>query len=233
MTKVIFSGLESSGKSLKLAMTAEKILFRNAKWKEKSGIVRPIYSNSPFSEGFLQTAEELGIPILYWENLDDLIVLRDCDVFIDEIGTYFDARLWADLSLDVRRWIQQGAKMGVELYGAAQDFAQIDLAFRRLTSELYLIQKWLGSPRPSNTKPPIKRIWGLCIMRELNPQSYDEKKKEFADTGLLNIPKFFWITRHACELFDTKYFIKRSKPLALKHLERECPDCGIKKISHV
>lgn len=233
MSKVIFSGLESSGKSLKLAMVAEKILFRNAEWLKKSGIARPIYSNSPFSEGYIQSAEEMGIPIGYWENLDDLIDLRDCDIFIDEIGTYFDARMWADLSLDIRRWIQQGAKMGIELYGACQDFAQVDIAFRRLTSELYVIRKVIGSPRPSNTKPPIQRIWGLCMVSELNPQGYDEKKKEFLSSGIFNLPSFFFIRRHACELFDTKYFIKRSKPLALKHIERKCPDCGLTKVQHV
>jgi len=233
MSKIILSGLESSGKSLKPAMLAEKILFRNAAWKKKSGIARPIYSNSPFSHEFVETANSLGIPIGYWENLDDLIDLRDCDVFIDEIGTYFDSRLWADLSLDVRRWIQQGAKMGIELYGAAQDFAQVDLSFRRLTSELYFIRKIVGSPRPSNTKPPIKRIWGLCMMSELDPQGYDEKKKRFVSSGIFSLPKFFFIRRQACDLFDTKFFIKRSKPLALKHLERRCPDCGLIKVSHV
>lgn len=233
MSKIIFSGLESSGKSLKLAIVAEKILFRNGKWKEESGIARPIISNTPFSKEYENKAEELGIPIKYWENLDDLIQHQDADIFIDEIGTYFDSRLWTELSLDVRRWIQQGAKMGIELYGACQDFSQVDVAFRRLTSELYYIQKIIGSPRPSNTKPPIKKIWGLCVMRELNPQQYDEKKKEFVGSSLFNIPKFFFIRRRDCELFDTKFFIKRSKPLALKHVERKCFDCGIIKVAHI
>lgn len=233
MSKIIFSGLESSGKSLKLAMVAEKVLFRNAKWLQESGIMRPIVTNAPFSEAFMQTAKELGITIHYWENLDDLISYKDADIFIDEIGTYFDARLWTELSIDVRRWIQQGAKMGIELYGACQDFSQVDIAFRRLTSELFYITKLFGSPRPSNTKPPIKHIWGVCLMRELNPQNYDEKKKEFTQVSIFNLPRFFLIRKQNCELFDTKFFIQRSKPLALKHLERKCFDCGIIKTSHI
>lgn len=234
MSKVIFSGLESSGKSLKLAMVAEKILFRNIKWLKKSGIARPMAFNFSLSELFTETARLNGIPIKFWENLDDLIELRECDVFIDEIGTYFDARLWTELSLDVRRWIQQGAKMGIELYGAAQDFAQVDISFRRLVSELYLITKLLGSPRPANTKPPIKRIWGLCSMVELDPQGYDEKNRKFVGAGFLNIPHFFFIRRHYCELFNTKFFIKRSKPLHFKHQVRYCPEpgCNFQKIYH-
>jgi len=179
MSKIIFSGLESSGKSLQLAMKAEAVLMRNIKWLERSGKARKILTNSPFSEGFVKYAKDHGIEIVNWENLEELILQRDCDIFIDEIGTYFDARMWADLSLDVRRWNQQGAKMGIELYGACQDFAQVDVSFRRLTSELFHITKFFGSGRPSPTKPPIKRIWGLCHMVALDPQKYDEKKKKF------------------------------------------------------
>jgi len=236
MSKVIFSGLESSGKSLQLAMRAEKILFRNIKWREESGISRKILTNSPFSAAYMKYAKENKIEVILWENLDELISQRDCDIFIDEIGTYFDARLWAELSLDVRRWIQQGAKMGVELYGACQDFAQVDISFRRLTSQLFQITKFFGSARPSPTKPPIKRIWGLCHMVELQPQSYNEDKKKFQSEGILNwFSGWFTIQRKYCEMFDTRFFLKRSAPLPLKHIERFCgdPNCSFHRVVHV
>jgi len=236
MSKIIFSGLESSGKSLQLAMIAEKVLLRNVRWLEKSGVARKILTNSPFSEAYMAFAQANGIEVRLWENLDELIQQRDCDVFIDEIGTYFDARLWADLSLDVRRWIQQGAKMGIELYGACQDFAQVDISFRRLTSELYLITKWLGSARPSPTKPPVKRIWGLCHKVALDPRSYNEEKKKFASEGIMNwFTGWFTIQRRYCEMFDTRFFLKRSKPLPYKHFERSCnePNCEYHRVVHV
>jgi len=224
MSKVIFSGLESSGKSLQLARIAEKVLFRNASWKKKSGIARPIVFNFPVNQAFKDTAEQLGVPLRFLIPMtyDDLVAQRDCDIFIDEIGTYFDSRLWTDLSLDVRRWVAQGAKMGIELYAAAQDFSQVDISFRRLTNELYYISKWFGSPRPAATKPPVKFIWGICAMWEMNPQHYDEKKKEFVFDGFLPIPKFFFIRRHDCELFDTKFFIERSPLPVLRHGEQFC-----------
>jgi len=236
MSKVIFSGLESSGKSLQLAMKAERVLLRNIKWRERSGIARKILTNSPFSEKYNAFAKDNGIDVVIWENLDELIQQRDCDVFVDEIGTYFDARMWSELSLDVRRWIQQGAKMGIELYGACQDFAQVAVSFRRLTSELYHITKWVGSARPSPTKPPIKRIWGLCHMVELNPQNYDENKKKFQSEGFLNFfSGWFTIQRRYCEMFDTTQKIIRSKPVPLRHIERTCElvSCGHVKTQHV
>jgi len=222
MSKVIFAGLESSGKSLKLAMVAVDLVYRNASWFKRSGIVRPIATNLEFSPFFNNLAEELGVPIVYWHDLDDLIKLEHADVIIDEVGNYFDARLWSDLSLDVRRWLTQGAKSGIEIYGSAQDFAQVDKSFRRLCNELYEITKLVGSPRPSPTKPPVKRIWGLCMMRGLDPRAYNEDKKKFDSS--MSIPGFFLIQKKYCEVFDTRQKIVRSAPPAFRHEERFCED---------
>jgi len=228
--KVVYTGLESAGKSLALAMRAERVLKRNAKWKAKSGSVRPIVSNIAFSEAFMTSARKLGIPVHIWRDLDDLILWKNCDVFIDEIGTYFDARNWTNLSLDVRRWVQQGAKAGIELYGAAQDFAQIDIAFRRLTNEVHQISKLLGSPRPSNTRPPVRFIWGLCVSWELDAKSYKSTEAEMKLAWIF--PGWFFIRKHFCDLFDTTQFLEKSAPPLFKHYERSCPDCGLKKTFH-
>lgn len=233
--KIIFSGLESSGKSLRLAMEAVDIVHRNSKWREQSGIVRPLCSNIEFSKSFYDLATEKGVPIIYWENLDDLVSFSNADIIIDEVGNYFDSRLWADLSLDVRRWLTQGAKSGIEMYGSAQDFAQVDKAFRRLVNHLFDITKVIGSPRPSPTKPPVKSIWGVCMMKELDPRGYNEDNKKFVGSGLFSLPKFFLISRSYCEIFDTTQKIKRSKPALLKHEERFCsdPDCTFHKVVHI
>jgi len=268
--KVIYAGLESSGKSLRLAKRAAEVVYRNSKWNqirqqqyeddlaswERSLALReitgggeqfrkdnpepvrpeprPIVSNLIFREHFFEWAtKEMGVPIHYWTNIDELIKYEDADVFIDEVGTYFDSRLWADLSLDVRRWLTQGAKTGIEIYGSAQDFAQVDLAFRRLVNHLFQITKLLGSPRPAATRPPVKKIWGICSMRELNPREYKEDKKSFDNTQLL--PSFFLIEREHCEIFDTTQKIMRSLPPCLRHIRRQCEDgaCGYIKIQHV
>jgi len=233
--KTVYSGLESSGKSLKLAMVATEIVERNSKWKEKSGIERPIYSNLRFTEAFTDWAiNEKGIPIYYWENIDDLISISSADVFIDEVGNYFDSRMWQELGLDARRWLTQGAKVGIEIYATAQDFAQVDKAFRRLVNNLYHIRKIIGSRRPTPTKPPVKKIWGVCLMNELNPQEYDEDKSKFANTGLADFSIFF-IEKEFCEIFDTTQKIERSKPPLMKHVERMCEltNCTFHKVIHV
>jgi len=239
MSKVIYMGLESSGKSLKLSMVAVELAYRNAKWQSQTGVKRPIYSNLHFTESFFShVTQELGVPILYWRNLDELIRVSNADVLCDEIGTYFDSRLWTDLSLDVRRWLSQAAKSGVEMYGTAQDFAQVDKAFRRLVNELYEITKVIGSPRPSATRPPVTRIWGVCAVRPVNPRSYAEDAKQY----LGFFPSFFTIQRKYCDIFDTTQKIQRSEYPALRHEARRCErhvsvggdgSCDFCKVYHV
>jgi len=233
MSKIVYSGIESSGKSLKLAMVAGELVERNAAWKKQSNVTRSIYSNEIFTKDFEFYASEKGVPILYWSRLDELVKVKEADVIIDEVGNYFDSRSWQDLSIDVRRWLSQGAKMGIEIYGAAQDFAQVDLAFRRLVNELWHISKIIGSPRPSATRPPVKRIWGLCMMRALDPQGYKENEKKFSSE--FSLPRFFLIQRKYCEIFDTGQFLKRGGYPPLRHVERVCENenCSFHKILHV
>jgi len=217
--KVIYSGLEGSGKSLKLARIAQDLAWRNHKWYKTTGVKRPIATNMLFSAKFIAYCDKLNVPIINWQNLDDLIKLEQCDVIIDEVGNYFDSRMWADLSLDVRKWLTQGGKCGIEIYGSAQDFAQVDKAFRRLVNGLYDIRKMIGSRRPSATKPPVKRIWGICLARELDPQGYDEDKKGFNGSF---IPHPFMIRRKDCDVFDTTQKIGRSEYPAMRHEVRFC-----------
>lgn len=219
MAKYIYAGLEGSGKSLRLAGVVRGLVKRNAKWFKTNGQSRPIVSNMLFSADFKALAESVGVPIIYWEHLDELIRVEQCDVIIDEVGNYFDSRLWADLSLDVRRWLTQGSKCGIDIYGSAQDFAQVDKSFRRLVNELCEIRKIIGSRRPSVTKPPVTRIWGVCASFTINPRSYKEDEKEYENAL---IPSFFFIKKSDCEIFDTTQKIQRGRHPALRHEKRVC-----------
>jgi len=227
--KTVYTGLESSGKTLKMAMKAVEVLERNIKWKEQSGITRPIMANMQFSEEFHMVAKNNGIPIHIFQHTYEFPMMRNCDIFIDEIGTYFDSRLWADLPLDVRRWTAQSTKLGCEIYGAAQDFAQVDLSFRRLVNNLFLIQKIAGSRRPSATKPPVKHIWGLCLAWQLDPRNYEEDNKKVIEF----IPNAFFIEKKYCGIFNTLQEIAMSDAPPLRKIVRVCPEDGYTKVKYV
>jgi len=227
---VIFSGLPGSGKSMKLGQTVIDLLYRNKKWAKKTGIVRKVYLNLKMS-GLVE--KHFSDQVIYWSDLRELTKLRDADVVIDEVATYFDARLWETLSLEMRRWLSQHRKFGIEIYGTTQDFAQVDKAFRRLTSNLIHLQKLFGSGDISPTKPPPRYIWGLVLEKELDPTVYDELKSKFAPNGI--IPKFSLITRRKTQVFDTRAEVRMSSALPLKHIERVCElnNCPFHKVQHV
>jgi len=241
---VIFTGLPGSGKSYKLGRTVVEILYRNKKaheadqdryWSLTNKLVfkeperRLVYTNLQMKPDVL--AEFAGY-IRTWTELRQLTPLRDCDVIIDEVATYFDARLWETLSLEMRRWLAQHRKFGIEIYGTSQDFAQVDKAFRRLTSDLLYLTKLAGSRDISATRPPPRFIWGVSLVRELDPTVYDEQKSKFAASGL---PKLMWISRKGTEIFDTRAEVKLSSALPLKHIEKECENdnCRFRKVVHV
>jgi len=229
MAKTIYAGLEDSGKSLMLATIAGKIAERNSDWLKVTGTPRPIISNLHFEEEFYRyVTEDLGVPIRYWKDIEELVEMRDCDLIIDEVGAYFDSRTFKDLPLDVRLWLAQASKLGVDIYGSAQDFAQVDITFRRLTTTLYQITKLVGSQRPTPTRPPVKRVWGICSIRELDPVGYDEQKSKFKKTGYL--PSFFLIRKRNTSIFDTTRRIEKTSPPPYKHIVRRCadPNCKFK-----
>jgi len=249
---VIFTGLPGSGKSAKLARTAVALLYRNKKWFER---LTKLYERDPENFIFWNEKHKLFVPpqprklwtnlklsqgveeefegfIAYWTDLRQLTPLRDVDVLIDEVATYFDARLWETLSLEMRRWLAQHRKFGIEIYGTSQDFAQVDKAFRRLTSSLLYLTKLIGTRDISPTRPPPKFILVISLVRELDPTVYDEQKSKF---GGGSFPSFMLITSEDVKIFDTRAEVALSSALPLKHIERECEraDCPFHKTQHV
>jgi len=227
--KTIYMGIESSGKSLSLAKDVQRIIVRNSKWNKITGRSRLICSNLRFSKDVEQWANHLGVEIKYWTDLEELVFMSDCDLIIDEIGNYFDARRWSDLSIDVRKWLTQSAKAGIEMYGTAQAFGQIDLAFRRLVDNLHKVTKIVGSPRPTPTRPPVDVVWGICMLRKVDPLSFKEDKPLGESAGF---PSFFFIIKEDCLLYDTRQIIQVTELAPYRHQVRKCLTCDFTKIIH-
>lgn len=222
----IYTGIPGAGKSLKTAQKAIDLLNRNVKWFKRTGIIRPIYSNIRFSE---PVEKEFFHYIKYWSEPDELVKIRDADVIWDEIATHLDSTQWQNVPLELKRWLQQHRKFGIDIYGNTQDFAMVDISMRRLTGELYYMTKLIGSRDKSATTPEVKYIWGLIIVKELNPQEYKEDSKLNKSSGL---PRFIWISRDLVSVFDTTQEISGKSYPALRHIERFCEVCQHKKVIH-
>jgi len=215
----IFTGLPGAGKSLKMSATFVELLYRNKKIKEKYGFDRKIYSNLHLSK---EVEEEFPGQFVYWTDPSELVKVRNADVMWDEIATYLDSTQWQNMSLEIKRWLQQHRKFGIEIYGTTQDFAMIDKSMRRMTSDLKHLTKMFGSRDISSTKPPVKYVWGLIMVQTFDPTTYDEETKK-----ALGFPSFMLISRSSVNVFDTTQEIVAGKYPPLNHIEREClhPDC--------
>lgn len=229
VSKRVYVGLEGAGKSLLLARHSMRLLHRNAHWYDKVGIKRPIVSNIAYSQWFLDLADKMGVEVRHWQNIEELTSMSECDLFIDELGTYFDSRLFADLPLNTRLWVAQAEKLGVDIYGGAQDFGQIDKAFRRLCKEVNEVRKVVGSRRPMRTAPPVRAIWGFGFIRQLDPSSFAGEQVEMKTRGF---PKPFMFSKRDTRVFDTSTRVALSAPVPLQHIVRNCPECGLVKKIH-
>ena len=225
---VVYTGIPGSGKSQKMALLMVDVLYRNKKWFEKSGIKRKIVSNMKLNNDI---EKEFDGFIEYWSDIKTLISYRDCDVFWDEIATDLDSTQWQNMSLNVKRWLQQHRKFGTDIYGTTQDFGMVDKSFRRMVEGLFILNKLVGSRDKSATRPTPKYIWGVVAVRSVDVKSY-EKDANNPEIGFL--PSFLFINRETIEIFDTTQEIKQSEFLPLNHTVRKCcmSGCDFTKVVH-
>jgi len=229
--KIVFTGLESSGKSLKLSKVAEVIRKRNMRWFKVVGIKRTMAFNSPMSPEFIKLIEDSNINYFYFKNLDDILYLEECDIFIDELIKFFPASQ-SSLSMEQLHFITQGAKSGINIYASSQDFSQVHKQFRLLVNEVHVIKKIIGSRRPMKTAPPVDTIWGLCFMREVLPSSF---KGDSVTMETVGIPSLFFIQKEDTERFDTSYKVPLTT-LPIKKVRKQvevCDEDGFKRVKYV
>ena len=221
----IYTGKCGTGKTLKLASKIQDILRRNLKFYLKTGEKRKVATNSTLSADFLKHWDGW---IVQWSDILQLVKLKDVDIFWDEIATQLDATQWASLPLECKRFLQQHRKKGIDIYGTTQTFAAVDVSMRRLVDNLFVCRKFFGSRNPSPTKPPIKYIFGLIWMRQLDPMTFEDEKPKGVGYDWL------WISRDLCNMYDTTQEIEMGQYPLLKHVERHCSKdgCDYVSVSH-
>lgn len=222
----IATGIPGSGKSLWTADTFLWLLRRNIRWHKKSGIIRKVFSNLKLSADL---EKEYAGFFEYWDDPSILVKIYDADIVWDEVATHLDSTQWANLPLEIKRFMQQHRKRGIDIFGNTQDFAMIDISMRRLVSDVIILKKVFGSRDPSPTRPPVKYIWGLVISKSVDPATFEKPEKRFSGWG------WFLIRKKLVQAFDTRQEIKMGVYPPLKHVDRVCvrPECDFKKTIHL
>lgn len=225
----LYEGSTGQGKTYMTAVNTILLLERNKKWyeKKKTEIKRVLATNMKLSP---EVENRYPDQILYWTDLDQLIGLRECDVIFDDMASYLDSQRWSDTPMSVKRWLRLHEHYGCDIYGNAQDFLTIDISVRRLCTGISRVTKVIGSRRPSATKPIIKFIWGLMLLREIDISKY---KTETQEKPFIGFPKLEFIKRKYCNTFDTKQDIQQSEYPPLQHIERSCLTCNEVKTKHI
>jgi hypothetical protein len=234
-SKIVYTGLEGSGKSLLMARQLHWNIYRNHYWQRKTKIPRPIYYNLAVGDKIIKLAEKLEVPLIYWSNLWDLTTMTECDLYIDELATYFDSRSYADLPLEVRLWLAQAEKLGVEIVGATQDYFMIDKSYRRLVKQLHETKKIAGSMRPKKSAPQIKRHWAWFFVWELDALSAGdaESQQQIKQNGIFSFPTLKRLTKSDITNFHTNVRVQLSKPPPLKKVTRQCPEDGYTRVRYI
>jgi len=150
------------------------------------------------------------------------------------MSRYFEARRWALLPSYVCGWITQIDKLGVQFYGTCQSFGQIDKTFRDTTQHLYQFKKICGSLRPSKTKPPIKRIWGIFLRVTLNPEAVNFEDLEDSTSWFFKFIsiRLFTLKKKYCYSYDTQQKIIPNNRILCRHIVKYCNVCCYEHIFH-
>jgi len=225
---IIYDGNPGQGKTYMLAQEALGLLERNKNWfrTHKTPTLRRLATNMRLSE---ETEKRYEGQIVYWSDMKQLVKLRECDVMFDDMSTYLDAQRYLDTPTRVKRWLRFHEHYGCDIYGNAQDFLAIDISVRRLITQVYNVRKLLGSRRPSATKPAVKRVWGVIMIRQVDEQDMDKERTKRVFSGF---PRIEFLKKKNCMVFDTTQDIEVEDWPNLEHIERKCLKCGELKVKH-
>lgn len=223
----VYDGNPGQGKTYMLACDTLDLLDRNRIWykKGKTKTLRKLYTNMA-----LHPDIEAQYPdqIFYWQDLAQLVSVREADIIFDDMSTYLDSQRYLDTPTRVKRWLRLHEHYGCNIYGNAQDFLSIDISVRRLITTVTNVRKMIGSRRPYATMPPVKYIWGVLMLREVDEEEMDKERQKRIFTGW---PRIEFLKRSYCNVFDTTQELAQGDWPSLECVIREAP-CGEVKHTH-
>lgn len=224
----IIEGNPGNGKTYLQNKLMLYILKRNRKWWQEKKIkrLRFVAHSHPLSA---KIQKEFKGYLYQWNGLEQLVQLRECDVFFDDMSLSLDSREWANVPMTFKDWLRLHEHYGVDIYGNAQDFNTIDKSVRMLTTTLKRSWKIFGSRRPALSKPSSNRVFGLFMTRDVDDSEFDEEKQDRKTSGF---PKFHLLRKHICDMYNTQEDLVRGKYPPLDHVERVCLTCNQTKVIH-
>lgn len=91
-------------------------------WKDKMGKTNALYKRGA---------------IHYFENIQEILHIRNALIVFDEAQVLFNARLWQSLPDEFQYKLQQHRKHNLDLFCTTPNMGSIDIVYRRLVHEWY------------------------------------------------------------------------------------------------
>jgi hypothetical protein len=139
---VNYLGLRGAGKTLSAIHQEVK-----PRYKKGEKIVSTSFIN-------LKGVETIHTP-------EDCLKLRNCVLFIDELGDFVDAYDWANISQDFRRFLRLSRKRKVDIITTAQDISYIAKPLRVLFSDWVYCE----NATPTGLAEKILKFFGLFTVK--------------------------------------------------------------------
>jgi len=197
---ILVTGLPGNGKTFYLAKLA----------KEAIDLGTPIWVNFK-----LNTSSPL---VHYYNDPMDLLKAERGKIFMDEAQIYFNSRKWESLDERVQYKLQQHRHDGLDLIGAVQSAARIDVLFRELVAEWVMCRKLIASAEMA------KHPWGVVMVTPMDPQSMKEDLPKRQ-----GLPSFFWLGKNIANFYDTLEKIPIPEKIGWQPAKvLVCQECGKK-----
>lgn len=114
----------------------------------------------------------------YVEKLEDVLKLDNALVLLDEVHMWMHATEWRNVSFEVRRFIAQQRKFGVDLWWTAQRAAGVFNEMRELTTMIYECRRY-GTLSLLDVVDPIAKARMGRKWRMIGPQYWELFESEF------------------------------------------------------
>jgi hypothetical protein len=154
----IYVGKPGMGKTYSLVRLAYKLINEG----------RHVYSNFHINFDNMPLKANHG-EIFYWQDILDIVPIKEGEIIIDECQIYMNSRKWKDLPLPVQYKLQQHRKHGLNIHGAVQNVKRIDSVARELVNSIFECKKVMGR---------------VFICREYDIEDIDKQKRSSYSTSI-------------------------------------------------
>jgi len=217
-----WGGPQESGKSYMMARELDLVLRRNVAVYEKYKL--PIRKCAVMWGIRPEYLEQWGDFITQFHDIEEVTKFTETDVFVDDITTQFDQQNWRTTSMGLKSWLRADSRRGCNFYFNAQNFAEVDISFRRQTHAFYLCEKIYGPGRPTQTLPRAAdwKYWFTFI------RVYNVPEIEFRKDGWHQIAEGRGKTRRVkkryYDIYDHTVVLPTSELAPLRHRRQYCED---------